>query len=387
MSQAALFPSEVFSVAADPLDRTGFEIGWDHAHYRLVPPPEHLHDSHPVRQGWQAGQAVFGARTLKPTPAVRQWLQLRLKAWTHGQVFEGLQVTPHFLAQLQVPRCPVTLEPLTHDSGADTDAVVERACGGAGYAAGNLLVMSRRAAAAKGRCAWDEALRFAEDIERGHLPHVAGLGAAEWQRMAVLMSLATPLKHAQVASLPLVVLPPNRLRVLNPVQALQTLLTLLFTRPAYARQMLELAALMPSSLARQAYQVFMHTMLARRVAAGPCPSGPALRTWMAEAWTHPLVQRRWHRLALTLRESDCEHLVQLASRRGLWAGEGRWLPRHAATEGWGLESQGQAETLPAPPVCHGGSAAARSRARGDRSAPAVGGVQPHLVGLAGHAAL
>lgn len=341
MSQAALFPSDLIADRADPLDLTGFEIGWDHAHYRLVPPAEHLHEGHPVRQGWQAGQAVFGARTLQPTPAVRQWLVLRLCAWRHGQEFETMQVTPNFLAQLVTDRCPVTTEVFTQGTGSVTDAVIERVNASAAYAAGNLVMLSRQAAAAKANCSWEDALRFAQDIEHGRMDRIAGLDGAQWQRLAVLMSLATPLKHVQVASLPLCVLPPNRLRLLNPVQALQTLLTLLFTRAAYARQMLELGALMPSSSARQAYQVFMHTLLARRVAAGPQAQGPGLKRWMEQAWEHPLVQRRWQRLALLLRESDCEHLVQLASRRGLWGSEARWLPRHAATEGWSLDTRGR----------------------------------------------
>jgi hypothetical protein len=345
MSQAALFPSELIATAAaaneHPLDRIGFEIGWDHAHYRLVPPAEHLHQGHPVRQGWQAGQAVFGARTFKPTPGVKAWLGLRLTAWLRGQAFEGLQVTPHFMAQLSADTCPVTRQRLTQDTGADTDAVVERVNAQAAFAAGNLAWMSRRAAHAKAGCDWQDALRFADEIDSGRVDRIAGLNAAEWQRLGALMSLATPLKHAEVASLPLLVLPPNRLRLLNPVQALQTLVTLLFTRPAYARQMMELAALMPGSVARQAFQVFMHTLLARRVAAGPQPDARALRGVLQQAWLHPLVQRRWQRLALSLREADCEHLVQLAVKRGLWGAEGRWLPRHAATEGWALDSRGR----------------------------------------------
>jgi hypothetical protein len=251
--------------------------------------------------------------------------------------------------------------------------------------------MSRRAAAAKAGCAWSDALRFAAEIESGRVERIGGLDAAEWQRLGLLMSLATPLGHAQVASLPLVVLPPNRLRLLNPVQALQTLVTLLFTRPAYARQMMELAALMPGSVARQAFQVFMHTMLARRVAAGPQADARALRRALQEAWQHPLVQRRWQRLALSLRERDCEHLVQLAVKRGLWGADGRWLPRHAATEGWALESRGSVATAAgSEPNCAptarrtlpDGAASAAAAAIGRRAQ-----VQPQLLGAAGQAAL
>src|SRR5262245_65099136 len=102
--QATLFadPAPATHAAADA---TGFELGWDYAHYRLTPPPEALTDGHPVRQGWQAGSATFGTRTLKPTPPVRKWLQLRLSAWRRGKPFEGTQVTPNFLAQIEVERC------------------------------------------------------------------------------------------------------------------------------------------------------------------------------------------------------------------------------------------------------------------------------------------
>lgn len=341
MTQATLFECET-PATGTPWEATGFEIGWDHARHRLVPPAEHLHEAHPVRQGWQAGQALFGARTLRATAAVRQWLDLRLSAWQRGDAFEDLQVTPNFIAQLEPSRCPVTREPLTHGSGQPTDAVVTRAFHGAGYAAGNLLVLSARAAAAKANCGWDDALAFARQIESGALPHVAGLDAAQWQRLAVLMSLATPLKHAQVASLPLLALPPNRLRVINPVQALQAVLTRLFTRPAFARNVADLAAVMPSSVVRQAFQVFMHTLLARRVAAGPQADGPALREAMEQAWEHPLVQRRWQRLALSLSMGECEHLVQYAGRRKMAGADCHWLPRAAAVDGWALETQGRA---------------------------------------------
>jgi len=32
---------------------TGFELGWDYAHYAMVPPAEHLYPLSPVRQGWE----------------------------------------------------------------------------------------------------------------------------------------------------------------------------------------------------------------------------------------------------------------------------------------------------------------------------------------------
>jgi len=343
MSQAVL-SLEITPPAVDAFDTIGFEIGWDHAHHRLVPPVQHLHAGNPVRQGWQAGQAVFGPRTLRVTRHVRKWLQLRLNAWLRGRAFEGVQVTPHFLAQIDVPQCPITREPLSHATGQPSDASVDRVFNGAGYAAGNLAVMSARANAAKADYGWDDALGFVRQIEAGGLGQIDGLDAAQWSRLAVLMSFVTPLKHAQVACLPLLVLPPNRLRLLNPVQALQTLLTLQFTRPGAPKRVNELAGAVPAAV-RHDFQVFMHTLLARRLAAGVAADTAALRRAMEDLWCDPLVNRRWQRVALQLTEGDCERLVQYAGRRGLVGDGWRWVPREAATEGWALETRGY---LPSP---------------------------------------
>eukprot|EP01036_Dinobryon_divergens_P011096 gene11096-14909_t len=73
MAQAA-FEFAPPPVAALRQPQTGFEIGWDHAHYGLVPPAEHLHPAHPLRQGWDAGRTSFGQRTLRPSRHVRKWL-------------------------------------------------------------------------------------------------------------------------------------------------------------------------------------------------------------------------------------------------------------------------------------------------------------------------
>ena len=60
---------------AEAHDSTGFDLGWDHAHHGLVPPAELLLDGTPIGQGWRAGKAVFGRRTLAATRHVRLWLR------------------------------------------------------------------------------------------------------------------------------------------------------------------------------------------------------------------------------------------------------------------------------------------------------------------------
>ena len=335
--------------SAATLDATGFAIGWDHARHRVTPPLCHLNDHNPVGQGWAGGRAAFGDRRLRATAAVRQWLALRLQAWQDGAEFEDQQVNPTFLARIDVDHCPVSRSPLLLATGTADDATVLRLNTAAAYAAGNLAVVSQQVAAAWAHGDWQaaraqaEALVASRDAQARHL----GLDAAAWQRLVVLASFATPLPHAQAALLPLHVLPPNRVRVINPVQALQVMLTLQFSQAGYARRLLGLSALVPGAEARQAFQIFMHTLLARRLAAGVHPTPLQLRQAMEDTWGDVLVQRRWQRLASRLGAADCELLLQRASQRGLVVGGGRWMSADAATEGWALAAGAAAQSLPA----------------------------------------
>lgn len=326
-------PADALATRDDPADSVAFEIGRDHAQHRLTPPVAHLHADNPVRQGWQAGRAVFGSRTLKATPAVRQWLALRLEAWQHGWAFEGVQVTPHFLARIAASHCPVTGEPLTA-----ADAVIVRLREDAAYAAGNLASLSAAAARAKAGRDWLAALQCAERIESGACDQIDGLAAPAWRRLALLISFVTPLPASRIADMPLAIMPPARLRVLNALQALQVMLTLQFAQAGYARRLVTLAALMPSSEARHAFQVFMHTLLARRLAGGQAADAQP----PSSVWADALVQRRWQRLALLLTPADAERLLARAAAKQAMVVPARWLPMAQATEGWALDSAGRA---------------------------------------------
>ena len=327
---------------------TGFELGWDYAHYGTVPPADHLHPLSPVRQGWEAGRDSFGRRTLEPNRFTRKWLQLRLNAWLRGRVFEGQQVNPAFLRQIDVAVCPVTREVLTHGTGELSDASVDRVFNDAAYAAGNLAVMSTRANRAKSAYEVDDAVAFVRQIEVEQLGQIDGLSAEHWARIAVLTSFATPMPHARAANLPLLVLPPNRLRVLNPVQSVQVMLSLQFTRAGHARRCAALAGLMPTAEARYAFNAFMHTLLARRLAAGRIADAVAERHAVEDLWRDPLINQRWQRLALSLTADDCERIGRVAAERGL-AGNGvRWLTAESATDGWALESSGYAVAVRGP---------------------------------------
>lgn len=370
-------------------DAAGFEIGWDYARHRLTPPADHLHGRHPVRQGWDAGRQAFGLRTLQPSRHVRRWLQLRLQAWLQDQEFEPVMVTPRFLALIEPRRCPVTREVLTHGDDAPSDAAVVRLQPQAGYAAGHLAVVSRRAAQACGTASAAELQAIVRRLRDGDLASVGGLDLAQWERLAALHGFVAAQAHERIASLPLRVLPPNRLRLLNPVQALQVMLTRLFLGQAYARRMTALGSLMPDADARRCYGLLMNAMLARRLAAGWSADPEQVRQVLEDAWSHPVVERRWEQLALRLRRADCERIVRLAAQRGL-AGSGmHWLDDDRATEGWATATQApgipvqRPVRVPAGPGAHAPAqpVVARSR-RAPAAVPPSAEARPVAVALA-----
>ncbi len=128
-------PGTAAGAVSGPDDRRGFDIGWDHAHHGLVPPPEWLHADSPVCQGWLAAKAVFGRRVLPARRSTRQWLALRLQALREGAAFDDDLLTPHHLAQLERIECPVRRVALG-GAGADA-AVLQRLQGQGAYAAGS----------------------------------------------------------------------------------------------------------------------------------------------------------------------------------------------------------------------------------------------------------
>jgi len=328
-------------------DATGFDIGWDHAHHGLVPPAELLLDGTPIGQGWRAGRAVFGRRTLSTGRATRQWLALRTLAWRQGIPFEGQQVSAHYLAQLHSPqhaphcpvlRCPVLRCPLGGPAGHADALVVERLNPQAGYAAGNLAVMSHAAAQARAGVDVLEALRRATRAQLCGEP-VAGLNAAAWWRLAALRAFATPLPFHEAARLPLAVLPPNRVRLLNAAQGLQALVTRLFLAPGWAARTRALAQLLPAHTWRQDFNLFVGALAPRVLEAGTEPL--ALRRALEDAWLLERVQRRWQHFVLSLGEAATEALLQASAAEGLAGVRTLHHAHENATEGWGLPAPGQ----------------------------------------------
>lgn len=321
-------------------EHIGFELGWDYAHYRLVPPAPYAQEPSPLRHGWLAGQAAFGSRTLQPTRPVRKWLQLRLHAWLRGRSVELVQVTPHYLQQIDVSHCPITRVSLSSATLHGSDASIDRVRNDAAYAAGNLAVMSTKANHAKASYGFHDALRFVRQIEAGKLGGIDGLTAAQWSRVAVLCSFVEPLAHDEACTIPLLVLPPNRLRLFNPVQALQAFISQQLLCPGWSQRASRFEALLPGKPAKRAFLTFFHALLPRVLEAGRGGGAQHTRWAIEDAWRNPLVLKRWIAFARLLTAAQCEALVARATAKKLGSVRVEQLADEQATEGWNLDSRG-----------------------------------------------
>ncbi|MEO7851711.1 MAG: hypothetical protein ABIR94_05560 [Rubrivivax sp.] len=344
----------LLALDAHPADsQVGFELGFDHARHGVLPAPEQMHPGNPLYQGWRSGSAHFGQRTLVASRYTRQWLQLRLDAWLRALAFEPLQLTPNHLRQIDVVCCPVTREPLGHDTGGPGDATPSRLSERAGYAAGNLAVLSARAQRALGSLGrlnhlddandqgWQAAMQLASQAEDAADGLAGELSSAEWRRLAVLMSFVTEIPHAQAIKLPLCVLPPNRVRLLNPAQGLQALITHRLGEQGWCQQMRSLAEQLPSAGLHHDFNLLVNALLPRLIGADCGPDRVALRHAREEAWCDARVNRRWQHLALQLDPRQTNKLLAAGLELGLAGAHALLHESDTATEGWALATQGR----------------------------------------------
>lgn len=179
------------------LEELGFDLGWDYARFGKQPHPEcHIPS---VLRGFRAGRHHFGVPQHRTDRFISKWLQVRLGALKRQRRVSE-DVTPSYLRAIDVTVCPVTLATLTHSTLSDTDWSVDRINNDGAYAVGNLMVISARANAAKGRKSFTEVA----ELSRGDPVDVSdGLTRLEWRRLACLMHGSDPAALRDVVCGPL----------------------------------------------------------------------------------------------------------------------------------------------------------------------------------------
>lgn len=308
-------------------DEIGFRLGADHARHGVALPVGHLHEGSPLFAGWQS--LARRPRTQDPAPGLRAWLSLRLEAWEQGLPYEEQLLTPHYLRQLEATHCPVTREPLHDEQDHPQQRRIVRLRQDAGYAAGHLAVLGRTAALALQGRSLPQLYAMTRQAQRQH-EALEGLRAGDWARLLALVAYVTPLPHAEAAARLQAALPTNRLRLLNPVQALQAWLTRQLASPGWSQRLRALHDALPAEAARQA---------ATRLSVALAPHALVLpgtpleqRATLEDLWMDARVQRRWLAFVEQLSPLTVERLLRQLPPPPGWAVE-----RHAgaaAVEGW-----------------------------------------------------
>lgn len=304
---------------ADPGDAIGFE----YARYGMVPPAPCLWPGHPIREGWERGRRAMARRTRPATLAVTRWLALRLAAWQRGDAFDDHQITPQVLRSLEVAtHCPVTGRALQND------ACVVPVDLRRGWVAGNLVLVSPQIAERWMTIDWALAKDALARAEAEPETQVEGLPLRHWRRVVALKSLATPLPHDEAGRLPLHVLPPNRIRLVNPIQELQAVLTLQLAVPGWGQRARSLSDSFPEAL-RTEFNLFFNSLLAQALRQGHGDSKPEMRDALAAAWGNEVVMRRWLRVTALVDAALAETLVERLTREPM---PGLYVVRHGEVE-------------------------------------------------------
>lgn len=298
-------------VAPDP--KVGFEIGWDWARTGAYPPLDLLDNKH-FAAGFQSGKRHWKAAP-DDDRFVRKWLQLRGSAWRRSRAIAH-DVTPDYLRQIDVSHCPITREPLTHGTLADTDASVDRINNALGYCRGNLAVVSTRANRAKGMLDAISMLQLARELDaKGPQARMAGLDVNAWTRLATLTAFGENFADPQVPEMwPLVVMPGPEVAVLHPGFSLKAAVSGFIAKmdPAPMRKLLR------GKTATSRYDAFARGLSLASASAGrkhvALRAGVALIYSLEDAWRAPLVNQQWRLLLPVLQDIGVDRVLS-ADRR------------------------------------------------------------------------
>ena len=162
----------------------------------------------------------------------------------------------------------------------------------------------------------------------------------------MLCSFLEALPHDEACALPLLVLPPNRLRLFNPVQALQAFVSQQLLRPGWSRRIRGFEDLLPGKPLRRDFKRFFMALLPRVIEAGLSGGAQHARWAVEDAWRSALVQQRWARFARQLTAAQCEALLASAAAHRLSTTAIVPLGDEAATDGWNLASRGYVPHTP-----------------------------------------
>jgi hypothetical protein len=136
------------------------------------------------------------------------------------------------------------------------------------------------------------------------------------------------------------VLPPNRLRLFNPVQALQAFVSQQLLTPGWSQRVSRFEDLLQGKPLKRDFKTFFMALLPRVLEGGRLYAAQTARWAIEDAWRASLVQQRWTTFARQLDAAQCELLLRKAVVRRLTTSTIVQCGDTAATDGWNLDTRG-----------------------------------------------
>ncbi len=162
------------------LKKAFFDLGWDYFAARQGMPDD-AQDYQCFVEGYEAARGRI--HQSRGDRYELKLLQIRYGALKRNRIIDET-LTAQLIHDIDVRKCPVTRQILTHSSFSETDWSVDRVRNDAGYIAGNLVVVSTKANRAKGTLSYDDIEAIVESGESYN-----GLNAIEWARWRLICSL------------------------------------------------------------------------------------------------------------------------------------------------------------------------------------------------------
>ena len=118
------------------------------------------------------------------------------------------------------------------------------------------------------------------------------------------------------------------MRLVNPIQELQAVLTLQLAVPGWGQRARGIAESLPLAL-RNEFNLFFNSLLAQALRQGHGAARAEMRDALATAWGDAVVQRRWGRFAALVDAALAETLVERLTREPM---PGLYVVRHGEVE-------------------------------------------------------
>jgi hypothetical protein len=153
-------------------DKVGYLIGQDWAYYKQ-PLPDNADAA--IYRGYESNTAHIPGR-IEVDRFTKKWLQLRYHAYLRNRTVSE-SIDTKLLQAIDISFCRITKKNLTHSTKGPDDWSVERLCNVAGYALGNITIISKEANEARGSMNFEEICAASTSSRATN-----GLKAHEWMR-------------------------------------------------------------------------------------------------------------------------------------------------------------------------------------------------------------